>query len=251
MKKTALVLAMLAAAGFSSAQAQNYQMEAEVGYTDTDLNDDSIFDASFVYHLAPVATAGLPLAEAAFLTYSSNFGIGYATFDDADVDTIGVQGEVYFDKVYIRAGYSSTGGDDLFADVDTISGRIGYVVLPGLRLAAGVNRVDVDAPGVEESNDIVIEGKYVTKLAGDTAVNLEAALTMLDEADDEVIEISGDYYFNHALSVGAGASFADDDDNYGVNARYFFTPKFSGQLQYVTVNDGDDDSIRVSAALRF
>lgn len=249
MKKTALLLAMLAATSFGNAQAQNYQVEAEVGYTDTDINDDSIFDASATYYLAPVATAGLPLAEAAFLTYASNIGLGYATFDDADVDTIGVQGEFYFDKFYFRAGYSSTDFDG--TDSDTISGRIGYIVLPGLRIAAGVDRVDVDLPGAEESNDVVIDGKYVTKLAGETAVNLEASLTMLDEADDDVIGISGDYYFNHALSVGAGASFADDDTNYGVNARYFFTPVISGQLQYVTVNDGDDDSIRVSAALRF
>jgi hypothetical protein len=249
MKKTALVLAMLAAAGFGSAQAQNYQVEAEVGYTDTDLNDDSIFDASATYYFAPVATAGLPLAEAAFLTYASNIGIGYATYDDADADIIGINGEFYFDKIYFRAGYSSTGGDDVPADTDVISGRVGYIVLPGLRVAAGVDRVDVD--GVDEYNDVIIEGKYVSKLAGDTAVNLEASLTMLDESDDEVIGISGDYYFNHALSVGAGASFADDDTNYGVNARYFFTPVISGQIQYVTINDGDDDSLRFSAALRF
>jgi hypothetical protein len=249
MKKTAFALALMAAAGLGTAQAQNYQMEAEVGYTDTDLNDDSILDASFTYHLAPVVTSGMPLAEAAFLMYSSNIGVGYATFDDADVDTIGVQGEFYFDKIYLRGGYSSTDFDG--TDSDTISGRIGYIVMPGLRVAAGVDRVDIDLPGAEESNDIVIEGKYVTKLAGDTAVNLEASLTMLDEADDDVIGISGDYYFNRMLSVGAGASFADDDTNYGVNARYFFTPVISGQLQYVTVNDGDDDSIRVSAALRF
>ncbi len=249
MKKTALTLAMIAAAGFSSAQAQNYQVEAEVGYTDTDFNDDSIFDVSAVYHLVPVVTAGLPLAEAAYLRYSSNIGIGYATFDDADIDAIGIKGEFYFDKFYFNAGYSSTEFFDV--DSDMISGRIGYVVMPGLRLAAGVDHIDVDQPGEDAYDDVVIEGKYVTKLAGDTAVNIEAALKLLDESDDEVIGISGDYYFNHALSVGAGMQFADDDTNYGVNARYFFTPVISGQLQYGTFNDGDDDEIRISAALRF
>ncbi len=245
MKKTVFALALMAVAG--SAHAQNYQMEGEVGYTD--IESDSILDASFTYHFAPVSTAGHPLAEAAFLTNSSNMSIGYATFDDADVDTIGVQGEFYFNQLYLRGSYSST--DFSGTDSDTIGARIGYVLSPGLRIAAGVDRVDVDAPGAEESNDIVIEGKYVTKLAGDTAVNLEASLTMLDQADDEVIDVSGDYYFNRMFSVGAEASFADDDDNFGVNARYFFTPTISGQVQYVTVNDGDDDSIRVSAALRF
>ncbi len=246
MTKTVFALALAAVAGIGTAQAQNYQMEGEVGYID--FESDSALDASFTYHFAPVATAGHPLAEAAFLTNSSNMSIKYLTFDDADSDTIGVDGEFYFGQIYLRGAYSSS--DNAGTDSDTIGARIGYVLSPGLRIAAGIDRVDDDGAG-DASNDIVVEAKYVTKLAGETAFNAEASLTLFDQADEELIEVSGDYYFNRALSVGAVLSFADDNTNYGVNARYFFTPVISGQLEYRTVNDGDDDVFRISAALRF
>lgn len=253
MKKTAFALALAAAAGFGTAQAQDYQMEIEAGYSDfnPDVGEgDSAFDASFTYHFDRVATAGLPLAEAAFLQNASNLSIGYISFDDADADAIGVQGEFWFEQLYLRGGYTAAefGG----VDVDTISARIGWMLAPSLRLAGGVERVDPDVPGADARNDMVIEAKYVTQLGGGSALNLEGSVTFLDDPiDDEVFAVEGDYYLNPAFSVGAGLSFADDDDNFELRTRYFFTPTIAGQFEYFTQNDGDDDAFRLSAVLRF
>lgn len=246
MKKAGLV-ALAAALVSGSALAQDFQWEASAGYTD--LDGDSVLDAQVSYFLDRVATKGHPLAEAAFLERASNFTLGYADADDADSDTIGITGEFYFDQLYLRGGYAST--DAAGTDIDTISARVGWVIADGLRVAAGVDRVDFDVPGVDESNDVVVEAKYVTKLSGETALNVEGSVTFLDQADDEVFALSGDYYFNSALSVGAALSFADDDNNYGVNARYFFTPVLSITASYNTVNDGDDDVFGARLTLRF
>jgi hypothetical protein len=250
MRKTAFALAFAAAAGFGTAQAQDYQMELEAGYSDFDAADDSAFDVSFTYFLDRVATAGKPLAEAAFLSNASNVGIGYLTFDDADADAIGVQGEFWFDQLYLRGSYVTAefGG----VDIDTIGARVGWMLAPGFRIAGGVDHVDVDLPGADSRSDIVLEAKYVADLGGGAAFNLAGSVVFLDDPiDDEEFAIAGDYYFNPAFSVGAGMTFADDDDNWSLRTRYFITPTISGQLEYFTENDGDDDAFRLSLAVRF
>ncbi|MES0874954.1 putative porin [Sinimarinibacterium thermocellulolyticum] len=253
MKKTAFALALAAAAGLGTAQAQDYQMELEAGYSDfnPDVGEgDSAFDVAFTYYLDRVATAGRPLAEAAFLANASNLGIGYLTFDDADADAIGVNGEFWFNQLYLNGSYTAAEIGNV--DVDTIGVRAGWMLMPNLRIAAGVDRTDVDVPGAEETDDIVVEGKYVADLGGGMALNVEGSVTFLDDpADDEVFEVAADYYLNPAFSIGAGGSFADQDDNFLLRARYFVTPAIAGQVEYFTQNDGDDDVFRVSGLVRF
>ncbi len=249
MKKTAFALAFAAAAGFgTAAQAQDYQFELEAGYSD--FENDSALDFGGTYFFDRVATAGHPLAEAAFLQRASNMSLGYITYDDSDIDSIGVRGEFYFDQLYLRGGYQTE--DFNGTDVDTLSARVGWVLSEGFRIAGGLERVDVDAPGVDTRNDLVLEAKYVAKLGAGAAFNLAGSVTFVDDPiDDEVFAFEGDYYFNPAFSLGAQLSFADNDDNWGVRTRYFITPAIAGQFEYFTENDGDDDAFRLSLALRF
>jgi hypothetical protein len=253
MRKTAFALAFAAAAGFGTVHAQDYQMELEAGYTDISPDgggSDSAFDVGFTYFFDRVATAGKPLGEAAFLSNASNMSVFYQTFDKADADAIGVQGEFWFDQLYLRGSYIAAEFGDV--DVDTIGARIGWMLAPGFRIAGGVDYVDVDLPGADSRSDIVLEAKYVADLGGGAAFNLEGSVTFLDDPiDDEVFEIAGDYYFNPAFSIGAGLSMADDDDNWSLRTRYFITPTIAGQLEYFTENDGDDDAFRLSLAVRF
>jgi hypothetical protein len=254
MRKTAFALAFAATAGFGTAQAQDYQMELEAGYLDVNPDQgsgDSALDFSFTYFLDRVTTAGKPLAEAAFLSNASNLGIDYRTFDDADVDTVGVRGEFWFDQLYLSAGYETE--DNAGTDTDTIGARVGWMLAPGFRIAGGVDHVDVDLPGADSRSDIVLEAKYVADLGGGAAFNLEGSVTFLDDPidDDEEFAIAGDYYFNPAFSVGAGLTMADNDDNWGLRTRYFITPTIAGQLEYFTLRDGDDDAFRLSLAVRF
>jgi hypothetical protein len=258
MKKTAMALAVAALAGMGSALAQDYQVELEASYTDINPDvgqGDSALAFGGTYHLNRVKTAGVPLAEAAFLGRSSNLSAGYATFDDADVDGFAVGGEFYATQLYLRGAYSMT--DVAGVDVDGIEARIGLMLGEGLRLAAGINRTDVDAPNTDATNDTVLEAKYVSKMAGGTAVNLEAALVFVDDNDDTVaLGVLGDYYFSPTTSVGLRLSTTDGDQagnttDFGIGARHFFTPAFSGQLEYGTDDDGDTDIITVAVALRF
>jgi hypothetical protein len=253
MRKTAFALAFAAAAGFGTAQAQDYQMELEAGYSDFNPDvgsGDSAFDASFTYFIERVATAGKPLAEAAYLSSASNVGVGYVSFDEADADAVGVFGEFWFDQFYLSGSYVTAELDGV--DVDTIGGRVGWMLAPGFRIAGGIDRVDVDFPGVDARNDLVLEAKYVASLGGGAAFNLEGRAIFLDDPiDDEEFEFAGDYYFNPAFSIGAGLSIADQNDNWSLRTRYFITPAIAGQLEYFTENDGDDDAFRLSLSVRF
>lgn len=252
MRKTAFALAFAAAATFGTAQAQDYQMELQAGYSDFNPDvgsGDSALDASFTYFLDRVGTAGKPLAEAAFLSNASNVGIGYVTFDKADADAVGVRGEFWFNQLYLSGSYVTA--DFAGVDTDTIGARVGWMLAPALRIAGGVDYVDVDLPNVDSRTDIVFEAKYVASLGGGAAVNLEGGVILLDDPiDDEEFFIAGDYYFNPAFSIGAGLTFADQDDNWSLRVRYFVTPTIAGQLEYFTENDGDDDAFRLSLAVR-
>lgn len=258
MKRTVLAMAVMAL-GMGSAQAQDYQMELGGSYADYNSDvgaDDSVMALDFTFHLNGVKTAGRPLAEAAFLGHSNNLFAEYATFDDADVDGWNVGGEFYVNQLYLRGEYGST--DFAGTSVDTLAARIGFMLAPNLRLAAGVDRIDDDTPGSDAANNLVLEGKYVSEMGGGTALNLIGDLTFADDAvDTTTLNLGADYYFSAIASLGVNLTSSDSDapsgstTDFGLEGRYFFTPTFSGQLAYNTANDGDDDVIGARLALRF
>lgn len=260
MNKTAMALALAAAAGVGVAQA-DFRMEAGVSYTDFSPQvgaGDSAISGDFTYHLAPVKTAGHPLAEADFLERSSNLGVSYATFDDSDLDVLNLEGEFYLDRLYLRGSYSKIEDDLNNVSADIIRLRVGFVPVAGLRFAAGVNRNDSDALNSEEENDIVVEAKYVSNVGSGNAINLEADLTLADDAaDTTTLALVGDFFFTPAISAGVRLASSDSDapsgstTDYGLGARMFFTPVLSGQIEYATDRDGDDDVVAARLALRF
>lgn len=264
MKRTLIAMSLLAL-GMGAAQAQDYQLEAGVGYTKIEADNDvsgSSLGAGLTYNLAMVSTSGLPLAEAAFLGRVSNLSIGYekAEIDDTDFETddIGGVGEFYLGQLYLRAGYAQTDVQVLNTEIsiDTINARIGYVITDGFLVNAGVRRQDSDAANSEATNDTVIEAKYVSVLGGGTAMNVGGALEFLDNADDTTaLTLAGDYYFNPTVSVGALVTSTDGDSgsttDFGVRSRFFFTPTFSGELAYFTAADGDVDNLQARLAVRF
>jgi hypothetical protein len=262
MKKAAVAIAVAALAGMGSAVAQDYQIELGASYTDINPDvgsGDSTLAFGGTYHLNRVKTAGHPLAEAGFLQRSSNLSAGYATTDKADVDGFGIGGEFYLTQLYLRGEYIMV--DAAGTDVDTLSGRIGLMLSDSLRLAAGINRVDVDTPGTDALNHTVLEAKYVSKMAGGTALNLEGDLTFFDDGgsgtDVVGLNLSGDYYLNPMTSLGLSYfkvdsdAAAGDSDDFGIDVSHFFTPTFAGALEYRTASDGDADVITAAVTLRF
>ena len=75
-----------------------------------------------------------------------------------------------------------------------------------------------------------ISAKYLTKI-GDNDVNLQGNALFTNSGD--TYTISGDYYVDRNLSLGASASTTTDqtNDNYliGINARQFITNNISLQ----------------------
>ncbi len=252
MKIRALVLGAVAAGGMSaSAFAQNFQFEGGLNYLYVDPEfgqSDDAFGIDGTFHFAPVQTAGRPLAEAGFLTRSSNLSASYFSFDRADLDILTLGGEYYVDNLYFAAEYQRN--DNGFSTNDWTA-RVGFLTATGLRLAAGFGRVD---NGVEKENAFSVDAKHVMQMVGDAALNLEASFTYIDDDFDSTeTDLTVDYYFTHHFSAGVNFTYEHNDvfneAVWTVGARHFFTPVISGEAAYST--NGDDDVFGLRVAMRF
>ena len=113
-------------AGSNVANAQEYQMQATVsayhntgdGYRNDELGGD------FTYYFSPVKTAGVPLAEAAFLGHNSNVS-AYTFRDINDQDSNGhnIGGEFWFKDLYVDAYSQKNYGQNFY------SARVGYMAV--------------------------------------------------------------------------------------------------------------------------
>ncbi len=245
MKKTSLAAAVALALAAGQGIADPFQMEGGLAYMDFD-GDDSAIGVDFTYHFDTVATSGHPLNEAAFLERSNNVNAQYVTFDEADLDLINVGVEAYFEDIYAAAELSRADFGDTTNDIGL---RLGYMIDDGFRVHAGVDIND----NADDTKDINLGLKYVNKMSGDTAVNVEFDLTMVDDADDTIMYgLAGDYYFNRYGSIGL--TYADDDNSateatIGVRGKYFVTSMISVEASF-TDNDGAN-TMGLRGALRF
>ena len=256
MKRLAMTLAAASLSGFGAAQAQDYQMEGSAAYSSIKRDvgaSDSVLGLGFTYNFEQVKTAGVPLAEAAYLGRNSNLALAYATVDKADVDTMGAQGEFYLDNLYLAALYATT--DVAGTSVDTFGGSIGFRLGEGTQLALGYTTTDAGAGGSVDA--ISLSAKHVAKLSGGNFINLEGDYSTLDDAvDTKTFSVAGDFYFDPTFSLGASFTSSDDSassssSDFGVSGRKFFTPALSGELSYGTAGDGTADVITVGFAARF
>ena len=105
-----------------------------------------------------------------------------------------------------------------------------------------------------------VGAKYVADMGGNF-VNLEGELNSIDSNME--INVAGDFYLTHDLSVGLSLSALNLDDKYkpfwddklevGVNAKYFFLPNAYGSLEYILNEDhtDKDSAIGLRLAARF
>ncbi|GAC1371661.1 MAG: hypothetical protein NVS3B3_05240 [Aquirhabdus sp.] len=106
----------------------------------------------------------------------------------------------------------------------------------------------------DESNP-TIRAKYLTKLDNND-VNLEGNAQFADKTDH--YGVSGDYYLDRTLSVGASfdldtVDHANDDYNFGVNARKFIAENISlkGGVSVGKFADRDTFGLNVGGTYRF
>jgi len=256
MKKHLLALAVSASValpGLAIASEGDYQTEIGFQFQRVDvdnLGDDTAIGVDATYHFPRVNTAGHPLAEAAFLERSSNIGASYVTYDDLDLDVLSLSGEAYVENFYAAAQLTRNDNGNSTNDIGV---RVGFLPSDGLLLTLGFDKEEDAGPGGDDLNIVSLGAKYVSKMANDTAFNLEGELSRADDDDDTMaLALAGDYYFNRQFSLGLRLVETDNSDidtAYGVGTRYFFTPVVSGELEYMS--DDETDIIWARLAARF
>lgn len=245
MKKTYLALAVAAALSAASGvvQAQDYNVELGVSYIDIDLEgivDDSALGLDATFYFDSVNTTGRPLAEAAFLGRNNNVFASYLTYDDLDLDVFTLGGEFWLEDIYLAAAYESESGDSLDNE-DSYTLSVGYMINDGFLV--GINYEDGDK---RDDATIALGAKYVGQV-GDNFINLEGDVAVTD--GDTVISLAGDYFFTHEFGAGLRVIESDvsgEKTAFGVGARYFFTPAFSFEAEYLTQDDDSVFGLRVA-----
>ncbi len=251
LKKIVLVTALLGTFGLSHA----YQTEVggNLIYIDPDQGDSAIgFGLDGTYYFNPVQVKNAPFNETAFLNRASNVNGGFAYISNDDIDTTslgaGVELFVPNSDFYISADISHNetevelGPVTAESDLTTYGAEVGYLPVPGLLLAAGLRGWDNDN---DDGVDPTLRAKYVAPLAGND-INLEAYFGL---GDLDEFSLRGDYYFDKTFSVGVDYYDNDVYDEFGINAKKFFSPQMSLEGR-IGLGD-DEDSFSVRAAYRF
>lgn len=219
----------------STSWAQDFRGEIGLGYMDTDIENQTLLTGEF--HFNTVATAGLPLEEAAFLGKSNNLKLSVTSGDIVDAQELEL--ELYVaDKFYIAPGYSRA--DAGFIDTSLFHVALGYTVVDGLLVKTLVT---------EDGYDLNADVKYVTETASGNYVNFEAAYADAgDEGGDNTYRVAFDYYLDDTFSLGGGISNIGDT-SYMIRTNKFFTDNFRAGLSYTSSDILD--LIVLDAAIRF
>ena len=255
MKFSKTILSALALAS-TTTFADTYNGEVGLEYTDngvavanTVLTAENVSSLKIrgTYNFSAVDTTNKPLAEADFLGKHSFINASHAAIDPDDGDkfdiqSVGVGFYIPNSIFYVGAQYLK------IDDSDNTGVTLGVAPIDGLLVTTSY----YDEAGEYNAN---IAAKYVVQLAGDTAVNLEAAYAKGEDADNEFEEdqedtfyFAADYYFTNRFSIGA--SYEDNDEStYSLRSRYFYTEKVS--FNAAVVSNDEEDALTLGAAIRF
>lgn len=258
MKKLAIASALLSVfAVAGTAHAYQAEIGASAGLIDPDHDGTSgSFGVDGTYYFNPVQTRNAPLAEAAFLDRASNVNAQYQYDEvgDAERHRYGVGAEYFVPNsdFYLSGnvnGHDLQDNDDLENDLTTYAAEVGYLPAPGLLIAAGVKGWDND---YDDGVDPTLRAKYVTTLSNGKDINLEAGAAF---GDLDEYNLAADYYIDKTLSIGADYYNNDLNDNseFGINARKFFTPQVSleGRVGFGEAGSNDYNRFGVAAKYRF
>lgn len=266
--KCKLSLAVLASLGLmANVASADYRFQLDGGHNNVDIDylDNETNSVSGIYYINSVTTANIPLNEAAFLNKadfarlnvsrtSLSFEDGeYGIDSDSDGYYVGGGGWFYNDLLYAEIGYqrletklkinvqgyyedssySSSSSDSV------TSYKFGIAPVKGLLVyLAGDNEQSL-------SESVELGAKYVHQF--DTrAINVEAQVIQYEEGsrDEYVTTLAGDFYFTHALSVGAGITTYSQDigDSKFARVNYFFTESVALSLKRTDDENGWDET---------
>lgn len=254
--KTILSATLFMVSGLTT--ANTYNSELELGYVD---NGFSILDAtqplpettsiyiSGRYHFTDVDTTNKPIAEAAFLQKRSYINAGYTDWDidiangaNGNIQNIGFGFYIPKTMFYVGAQHLRFDYDTSDSDNNTRY-ELGITPIEGLLLST-VHYEELDD---YEAN---IHAKYVRTLAGDTAINLEAGFTDVEDESASTY-LAADYYFTSQFSVGASVKDYEDGSDYSIRSRYFINDKFAISGEFTSDGEIDENAFSIGASLRF
>lgn len=241
MKLKALAAITALSLGSSLALADSYRSEFAAAYDDFD-GDVKTLLVGGAFYFDQVDTSGKPLAEAAFLNKASNVSLIAGTADingaSDNVDTVGAGVEFYVPNtiLYVAADVTRWSvGDD---SDNNWTATLGVTPIDGLLVTTQYDD-DVDY-------EFNVQAKYVTQLAGETALNLEAGHANSDF--DDYNFVAADYYFNRAFSIGA--MIEDQSESaYTLRTNYFINEQFYVGGSYTSYDNADE--FMIQAGIRF
>ena len=246
-----ITLAAALVATFGTAHAYQAEVGGTIALVDPDHGDSSTgFAIDGTYYFNPVQVKNSPLNEAAFLNRASNVNaeVSYIDYDFYDVTSFDVGVEYYVPNsdFYINGNIGQVSQDTPIGDFDTTvyAAEVGYLPVPGLLLALGLQGYDNDAG---DDIDPTVRAKYVTKV-GQYDMNFEGDATF---GDLDAYSLGADLYLDKTLSVGLGFSDSDlnGNDVFTIRAKKFFTQQVSVEG---SINFADEGNIfAVRGAYRF
>ncbi|PUA27289.1 MAG: hypothetical protein B0W54_11855 [Cellvibrio sp. 79] len=277
--KFSVCYAMSAVAIFSLtplAFSSTYQTEIDLRYLEVDLAspyEDSQFHLEGTRYFEPVDTSNLPFYEAAFLRKASSFSLSLidndSDFGDSDRNYKRRSAEINYyipDSLFFvgasihqaktdyryYAYIPDYGNYEVNDESDWRSrwvGRLGIAPVDGLLVWSEFTE------GVKVSDYWNLNAKYVKPLQNNKAIGVESTFET-SSSNYWRTNLIADYYFSQSLSIGAGFSYYESDNDYSedarshiVRSRYFLTEKISLNLSYT---DGEDaNAWSVGGSIRF
>lgn len=258
--------------------AQDYQWEANF-FTSTEKEDVSNIELEItgivlIHYLSQVDTSKGPLAEAEFLSRTSNVGFGLITNFDlsgpgGSVDGDGfLVGGIYYapdtdyfiELVLVRRSLDTTPGLDLDNNIVIVGTYLDERSAVWLEIASG------ELFGSDTSG-LAFGYKRLMKAGGkDINVEFNVENEKVDSIPSETntdVTLSGDYYINRLFSIGAGFNTNSGDDKsiegtiISLGVRYFFTPVVSFEIAFNefsaddTVIGDDSSTVQIEVTGRF
>ncbi len=243
---------------------ESYRTEFSAGFSNARNKDDidtTIYSTQARIHFAPVNTSNHPLAETAFLERIGSIAL-FGGYGESEGSLFKSKGPFYgasvtFMKprmpIVISAKYTRTeidfelqGQEDRERKVDSYLLGIGYFFKPALlgEIQYAHTENDTTIPifsfeSIRKNDYYGLAAKFVKELPDSTAYNISgtAGVSRFDNDGDRgsnmIVTVSGDYYFNRRISVGAGYALnaGDDKDAEGnmISIRFnaFFNQHFS------------------------
>jgi len=271
---------------------ESYRTEISANYSnlrEQDNDETNIYSASADLYFAPVNTSNHPLAESAFLERIGSFSLfgGHGEGEGSSFDS---KGPFYGVSLTVRkpqlpftfrALYRKTEVDfdiqedeNQERDTDSYFLGIGYFIKPAFwgefQYSHSKSETTFSGSSLETSSKSHFYGvsaKFVKELPDSTAYNITGTAGVLrfdkdgDKGSNIIVTVSGDYYFNRQISVGADyvLNTGDDKDAEGNTISIGFNAFFN---QQISVNAGiakffaknpegeDDESFNAGITIR-